>query len=256
MRQLIKIDQTKLLVLSMLKKNYAFFLSANETLRHIFVPVLRIGRVASFIEDWIESEAEESTSFYLLHILTSDSVRKKNGGRADQSVWDLQEDWEEWRTGNPVCLHQCRQDQSQARADLLFSKQNSSLPSPPALGDQRRSHRGPAKKAKANARAALHQAALASATAPVVGNDEESSSSAAPPPSDPPPPPPLPPPTTLRLLTTKGWTPRIWANFNQLDGMDDEECEFCDNHEVAENCYLVCLGSKEESCTKTILRRL
>ena len=79
MRQLIKIDQTKLLVLSMLKKNYAFFLSANETLRHIFVPVLRIGRVASFIEDWIESEAEESTSFYLLHILTSDSVRKKMG---------------------------------------------------------------------------------------------------------------------------------------------------------------------------------
>ena len=69
-------------------------------------------------------------------------------------------------------------------------------------------------------------------------------------------PPPLPPPTTLRLLTTEGWTPRIWANFNQLDGMDDEECEFCDNHEVGENCYLVCLGSKEESCTKTILRRL
>ena len=59
------------------------------------------------------------------------------------------------------------------------TESNSSLPSSPASGGRRRCHRGPAKKAKAKARAALHQATLATATDPVAGGGEVSSSPAA-----------------------------------------------------------------------------
>ena len=48
-------------------------------------------------------------------------------------------------------------------SSLFPSELNPSLPNSPSSGVQRRRHRGPAKKAKAKVRAALHQATLASA---------------------------------------------------------------------------------------------
>ena len=64
-------------------------------------------------------------------------------------------------------------------SSLSTTEPNPSLPSSPASGGRRRRHRGPAKKAKAKARAALHQATLASAADPVARGGEAPSSPAA-----------------------------------------------------------------------------
>ena len=74
-------------------------------------------------------------------------------------------------------------------SSLSTTEPTPSLPSSPASGGRRRHHRGPAKKAKAKARAALHQASLASAADPVASTvargGEAPSSPAALPPSAP-----------------------------------------------------------------------
>ena len=120
--------------------------------------------------------------------------------------------------------------------------------------------RSSAQGAKANARAAQHQAAQAKPKGkpPATGRAHS--------PRPPPPPPPL-PPATRRLVTAVGRTTSPRPSFSQVDGAQETSmewlelderlsgvmaevsgvCDTCDDHhlEVTEDCYFLCQGKSD-----------
>ena len=133
--------------------------------------------------------------------------------------------------------------------------------STPASG--RRHHRGPAKKAKAKARAAKHRASLAAAASPTYPGGDQGAPPSQIPPTAPaqgllPPQPPAQPSPNRHLVTKLRRRANTWSALPQLDGEGEESkssgeeisekvlhCNFCDlapsfddnsNSKVNANC--------------------